>query len=147
MKAIIDNLRSAKIATAIASGNDGFNGLVSSPGCISTAVTVGSTTKSDTISSFSNHATLVDLLAPGSIIFAALPGGTFGFLSGTSMATPHVAGAFAVLKQGKPSASVQEIQDALACTGVPLSRGGITKRRIDVLAALNVLRSPAPGCS
>ena len=40
-----------------------------------------------------------------------------------------------------------EIQDALACTGISLSRGGITKRRINVLAALNVLRSPAPGCS
>ena len=146
IKAVIDNLRAAKIATAIASGNDGRNGLVSAPGCISTAVTVGSTTKADAISSFSNHATLVDLLAPGSSIFAALPGGNYGFLSGTSMATPHVAGAFAVLKQGKPTATVQEIQDALACTGVPVRRAGITKPRINVLAALQVLRSPAPGC-
>jgi subtilisin len=145
VKAIIDTLRAAKIATVIASGNDGRNGLVSAPGCISTAVTVGSTTKTDKVSSFSNHAKLVDLLAPGSDIYAAVPGG-YARLSGTSMATPHVAGAWAVLKQGKPTASAQEIQDALACTGIPLTRAGIAKPRIDVLAALNVLRSTAPGC-
>jgi len=146
VKGVIDQLRSARIATAIASGNDGFNGSVGHPGCISTAVTVGSTTKTDQISFFSNHASLVDLLAPGSSILAAVPGGS-GFKSGTSMATPHVAGAWAILKQGKPVATVREVQAALACTGVPLSRAGITKPRINVLAALNVLRSPAPGCA
>lgn len=145
VKAIIDNLRSAKIATVIASGNEFADGLVSAPGCISSAVTVGSTTKTSKLSNFSNHARLVDLLAPGSDIFAAVPGG-YQFMSGTSMATPHVAGAWAVLKQGKPNASVQEIQDALACTGVAVRRAGITKPRIDVLAALQVLRSPATGC-
>lgn len=144
-KAIIDRLRAAGIATVIASGNDGLDGAVDTPGCISTAVTVGSTTKSDQISFFSNHARMVDLLAPGSNIRAAVPGG-FAVLSGTSMATPHVAGAFAILKQAKPRASAGEIQTALACTGRPLSRAGIAKPRIDVLRALNVLRSPATGC-
>ncbi len=62
--AIIKKLRTAKIASVIASGNSGYNGFVGAPGCIAAAVTVGSTTKSDTLSSFSNQAKLVDLLAP-----------------------------------------------------------------------------------
>ena len=53
-KSVIDQLRALKIATVIASGNDGFSNAVGAPGCISTAVTVGSTTKSDALSSFSN---------------------------------------------------------------------------------------------
>ncbi|MFO1154652.1 MAG: S8 family serine peptidase [Rhodospirillales bacterium] len=146
--AIIKKLRNAKIATAIASGNNGYNGFVSSPGCISAAVTVGSTTKSDTLSWFSNHAKLVDLLAPGESILAAVPGGGLAIKSGTSMATPHVAGAFAILKQAKPTATITELQNALSCTGKPIApRGGVSKRRIDVLAALNVVRSPATGCN
>lgn len=144
-KAIIDKLRAAKIASVIASGNDFSNVDVSAPGCISTAVTVGSTTKTDQVSSFSNHAAQVELLAPGSDILAAVPGGR-ARMSGTSMATPHVAGAWAILKQAKPTASVSEVLTALSCTGVPVSRSGITKPRIDVLVALNVLRSPATGC-
>jgi subtilisin family serine protease len=145
--AIIKKLRSAKIASVISSGNNGFNGFVGSPGCIAAAVTVGSTTKSDTLSTFSNHAKLVDLLAPGQSIQAAVPGGGLGIKSGTSMAAPHVAGAFAILKQGKPTAGVPELQTALSCTGKPIARAGISKRRIDVLAALNVVRSPATGCN
>jgi subtilisin family serine protease len=144
-KAIIDKLRAAKIATIIASGNSGADGLVSAPGCISTAVTVGSTTKTDQVSPFSNHGAQVELMAPGSDILAAVPGGR-ARKSGTSMTTPHVAGAWAILKQVKPTAGVSEVLTALACTGVPVSRGGITKPRIDVLAALNVLRSPGTGC-
>ncbi len=145
VKAIIDNLRSARIATVIASGNGYTDGAISSPACISTAVAVGSTTKKDKVSDFSNQSKLVDLMAPGSDIYAAVPGG-YETMSGTSMATPHVAGAWAILKQAKPNASVQEIETALACTGVKVSRAGLGKPRINVLAALNVLRSPATGC-
>jgi subtilisin family serine protease len=145
--AIIKKLRSAKIASVISSGNNGYNGYVGAPGCIAAAVTVGSTTKSDALSWFSNHAKLVDLLGPGESIQAAIPGGGLGFKSGTSMAAPHVAGAFAVLKQGKPTAGVPELQTALNCTGKRIARAGVAKRRIDVLAALNVVRSPATGCN
>lgn len=63
------------------------------------------------------------------------------------MATPHVAGAFAILKQAKPSATINELQTALSCTGKPIKRAGISKPRIDVLSALNVVRSPATGCN
>ena len=98
-KAAIDNLRSTGTATVISSGNDGSASAVSAPSCISTAVTVGSTTKTDAVSTVSNSSPLVELLAPGSSINSSVPGGGFGLKSGTSMAAPHVAGAWAVLRQ------------------------------------------------
>ncbi|MFO1039136.1 MAG: S8 family serine peptidase [Geminicoccaceae bacterium] len=137
--AVVSKLRGAGIATIIASGNSGFNGQVGAPACISPAVTVGSTTKSDQISSFSNHASMVDVLAPGSDITSSVPGGGLGVKSGTSMATPHVTGTFALLRQAKPTATVSDIEAALKSTGKLISRAGIAKPRIDVLAALNKL--------
>src|SRR5438093_3965664 len=142
LKPIIDSLRAAKIATVIASGNDGSTGEISSPACISTAVSVGSTgggsgdTPLDNVSSFSNHATFLSLLAPGDLITSSLPGGGFDSFRGTSMATPHVAGAFAILKQASPTATVSQILGALQSTGASVTRNSITKPRIRILNAL-----------
>ena len=141
-KPAIDNLRSVGIATVIASGNAGFADSMGSPGCISTAVSVGSTTKSDTVSDFSNSASFLSLLAPGSDINSSVfPGGGFGFKNGTSMAAPHVAGAWAVLKQYQPAASVDTILAALQSTGKPVldTRNNITKPRIRINRALQAL--------
>lgn len=142
LKPIIDHLRSQRVAVVIASGNESYDGAISSPACISSAVAVGSTTKNDRLSWFSNHAATVDLLAPGSGISAPVLGGGIGSKSGTSMATPHVAGAWALLRQARPEASVQEVLRALACTGTDISRAGVTKPRIDLAAALRFLRDP-----
>jgi subtilisin len=143
-KAVIDNLRSFDIATVVASGNNGFIDAMNAPACISTAVSVGSTTKADSISSFSNSASFLSLLAPGSSIFSSLPNSEFGFLSGTSMATPHVAGAWAILRQSSPAATVSDVLDALQSTGLPLTdpRNGVTVSRIQILQALNSLGGP-----
>jgi subtilisin family serine protease len=146
LTSIIQNLRSVNIASAIASGNEGFTNAISHPACISSAISVGSTTKSDTVSSFSNSAFFLSLLAPGQSIVSSVPGDTnVEPLSGTSMAAPHVAGTYALLRQAKPSASVGEILSALQSTGVPITdtRNNITKSRIDVQAAFNALR----GCT
>jgi hypothetical protein len=140
-KPIIDTLRSKGIATAIASGNDGSNSAVSFPACISTAITVGSTTTTDAVSSFSNSSPLVELLAPGSSIVSSIPDSTVpedaqGTKSGTSMATPHVAGAWAVLKGINSAATVPTVLSALQSTGKSITDAdnSVTKPRIRVLA-------------
>src|SRR5436309_4688249 len=144
LKPIIDSLRSADIATVIAAGNDGFTNALSSPGCISSAVSVGSTedgslgTTADEVSSFSNSASFLSLLAPGQWINSSIPGGAFANFAGTSMATPHVAGAFAILKQATPTATVDQLLSALQVAGLPVTdaRNSITKPRIRILNAL-----------
>lgn len=143
-KPIIDSLRSVGVATVIASGNEYYVNAVGAPGCISTAVTVASSTKQDTISSFSNMASMVDLVAPGSDILSSIPGGSYDFKSGTSMAAPHVAGAFAALRSRLPSISVSQIENALKETGMLITDDRVsgyqtTKPRIRVDQALNAL--------
>ncbi len=138
-KPAIDNLRAAGIATVIASGNSAFDGAVGTPACISSAIAVGSTTKTDQVSEFSNHAGIIDLMAPGSAINSSLPGGGFGLESGTSMAAPHVSGAVAALRSADPLATVDEIEGALTSTGRGVTRALVTKPRIQVDAAVAAL--------
>jgi subtilisin len=141
-KSAIDNLRSAGIPTVIASGNNGFTDGINFPACISSAVSVGSTTKSDTVSSFSNSASFLSLLAPGESINSSVPGGGFAFFNGTSMAAPHVAGAWALLKQHTPSASVDTLLSNLQSTGLPVTDTrvavGVTKPRIRIADAAGI---------
>ncbi len=140
LKPPIDQLRAAGVATVIASGNSGLNGQISFPACTSSAVAVGSTSKDDEVSRFSNHADLVDLMAPGGSIRSSVPGGGFDSFNGTSMAAPHVAGAFALLWDGARDSNVGEIEEALRVTGVSVTRAWITKPRIQVDDALAALR-------
>ena len=136
-KPSIDNLKSAGIATVIASGNDGFNSSVSTPACISTGIAVGSTSDTaDTRSSFSNNGPQLDLYAPGESINSSVPGDGFQSKNGTSMAAPHVAGAWAVLKQRYPSRSVDEIEAAFKATGVTVTSSLISRQRINIDEAL-----------
>ena len=156
-KAIIDTLRSNGVATVISSGNSGYTSSMGSPGCISTAVSVGATWDAagysnicggnsspsvsaiDSVTCYSNSASFLNLLAPGSLINAPIPYGSYGNWSGTSMAAPHVAGAWAVLKHKSPAATVDQVLAALSTTGTPVldTRNGITKPRINVTAAVN----------
>jgi subtilisin family serine protease len=146
MKAVIDQLRGAGIATVVASGNDGSALALSSPACISTAISVGSTTNgafkpADQISSFTNTNHYLSLLAPGEAVLSSIPGGGFGYSSGTSMAAPHVAGAWALMKSKRPSASVKEILSALTASGRSITdpRNGVAVSRINVDTALAAL--------
>jgi len=142
-KAAIDNLRSSGIATVISAGNNGFTDSIGAPACISSAIAVSSTTKTDLVSSFSNLSDQTAVFAPGSGIYASVPGGDYGVKNGTSMAAPHVAGIWALLKQARPSASVNQILNALTSTGKPLTDqragGNITKPRVRPDAALTML--------
>jgi subtilisin family serine protease len=148
MKALIDQLRAADIATVIAAGNDGSSQALSAPACISTAISVGSTTDgsfrpADQVSGFSNTNQYLSLLAPGETILSSVPGDAFVNLSGTSMAAPHVAGSWALMRSKRPSASVTEILDGLAETGTSITdpKNGLAFPRINVDAALGTLPS------
>jgi len=134
LTSIINTLRNTGIATIVSTGNGGSSIGVSFPACIAAAVSVGSTTKSNTLSGFSNSSSLVELLAPGSAIVSSMPGGGFSGANGTSMAAPHVAGAWASLKSARPNASVAEILAALQSSGLPIidSRNGVTKPLIQI---------------
>ncbi|MCB8937460.1 MAG: S8 family serine peptidase [Ardenticatenaceae bacterium] len=140
-KAAIDNLRAVGIATVIASGNNGYRGSMSAPGCISSAISVGATDNLDNVASFSNIAPFIDLVAPGLNIYAAVPNGA-GTKSGTSMATPHVTGAWAVFKQAVPNASVDDALAAFQVSGTLVDdlriSGTVTDMaRINVDEAIN----------
>lgn len=141
MKTVIDDLRAAGIATIVASGNNGFLDALSVPACISSAISVGATSKSDAVANFSNSAYFLDLLAPGVSINSTIPGGGHASFNGTSMAAPHVAGAWAVLKAAKPTATVTDILTVLQTTGVSIldTKSGINTDRIQVDAALTAL--------
>ncbi|WP_162176309.1 S8 family serine peptidase [Candidatus Magnetobacterium casense] len=92
------------------------------------------TDSSDNVSNFSNSAGFLSLLAPGSSINSSVPGGGYDTWNGTSMAAPHVAGAWVILKQLTPSATVTDILNILVSTGVTITdaRNGISKPRIQI---------------
>ncbi len=141
------NARNAGIIPVVASGNDGFADGINTPACHAGAVSVGavydyvgSYTRSctdnsvviDKVTCFSNSASILTLLAPGSSIDAAgLEKG------GTSMAAPHVAGAIAVLRSLFPGDTIDKTISRLTNTGVPITdaRNGIVKPRLNLLAA------------
>lgn len=150
MKAAIDALRAAGIASVVSSGNSGRNDATASPACISSAVSVGATNDLDNVASFSNSASFLSLLAPGVSIASAVPPAIFGFdygvASGTSMAAPQVSGSWALLRQAVPTAGVTDVLTALQGTGVPVTDpdNGITTPRIRVWQALGQLQSASP---
>ena len=123
VRAAVDNLRSLEIAVVAGAGNDAAVNELPSPACLTGVTSVGATTAAVpvVVAEFSNDASFLDLLAPGVQVTTAVPGGTYTSTDGTSMSTPHVAGAWAVLKQAVPGASVAAVQSALAATGTPLA--------------------------
>jgi subtilisin len=143
-KLLIDNLKSVGVATVIAAGNDGYTDGISMPGCISSAVTIGATTDSDGVASFSNSASWLDFWAPGVGIDSSVTGNTFGSKSGTSMATPHVVGAFAVLRSVDSNTSVDDLLLALHATGVEISAPKVKTDRIDLDGAAAFVLNPPP---
>jgi hypothetical protein len=144
---VVDNLRAAGIATVAAAGNNGSTNAIGFPACLSGAVSVGAVNDLDDVATFSNSSDSLDLLAPGVTINSSIPGGGFQNLSGTSMAAPHVAGAWAVLRQANPAATVDEILASLASTGRPVldERGGASRTRPRIRLSGTVgVTAPAP---
>jgi subtilisin family serine protease len=153
--------RAAGIVVVIASGNSASKSGVAWPSCMSTAISVGNvydsamggvswgnpvkcsdaTTTADKVVCSSQSSNELDMMAPGAMIDAA------GLsLGGTSMAAPHVAGAAAVLRAAKSSASVADIESALVNTGPLVTDvNGVSRRRLDAYAALQRLLGTTGG--
>jgi subtilisin family serine protease len=142
---VITDLAALNVAVVIAAGNNGFTNAISEPACIRAAVSVGAVDKSNVVASYSNSSELVTLLAPGSNVTSSSTGGTFVQLSGTSMATPHVAGAIAVLRAAAPNRPLADIIGALRSSGVAVTdaRNNLARQRIQLDRALAALNVPA----
>jgi subtilisin family serine protease len=123
------------VSYAVAAGNSNRNACSYSPARVPAALTAGSSTSSDARSSFSNYGSCVDLFAPGSSITSAwyTSNSATNTISGTSMASPHVAGAAARYLQGNPSASPSTVSNAIrsnATTGVVSNPGSGSPNRL-----------------
>jgi subtilisin family serine protease len=150
--------RSAGILSAVASGNSASRNSLASPACVPAAVSVGAvyaanvgplyasicsdkTSAADKVACFSNSASFLTLLAPGVGISAA--GIT---MSGTSQATPHVAGAIAVLASAFPTAGPDTLVTRLTSSGTVVkdARNNVSKPRLDLPAALSASAVEVP---
>ena len=110
-------------------------------------VAVAALNSDGSLASYSNYgSTTVDIAAPGTGIYSTLPGGGYGTLSGTSMATPHVTGAAALYAAAHPAASAQQMREAIL--GTPRATSSLTGKtatggRLDVRALVQAA-PPAP---
>ncbi len=119
--AAVDRMINDGVASAVAAGNGNMGGVAQdackySPARVPRAMTIGATTKTDAKTSWSNYGNCVDGFAPGSGITSSwIGGGTTetNTISGTSMATPHVAGVAALYLQSNATATPQQVRDAL----------------------------------
>jgi hypothetical protein len=117
----VANSISSGVSYAIAAGNSNADACNFSPARVASAITVGATTNTDARSSFSNFGTCVDIFAPGSNITSSwnTSDTAINTISGTSMATPHVAGALALYLQTNPEASPATATQALINNSTP----------------------------
>ncbi|MEB3236924.1 MAG: S8 family serine peptidase [Candidatus Sericytochromatia bacterium] len=146
-RATRDAIRAATekgVLCVAAAGNDNSK-RPSFPGAQPEALGVGSSDSRDRRSTFSNYGDTVDISAPGTDIMSLAVGGGYRKLSGTSMATPHVAGAAAVLLSQQPDLGVARLRQLLETSGDKVT--GFTEtpavKRLNLAKALDSLDAPA----
>ncbi len=147
----------AGVTMVVAAGNENHAVSLNSPASEPLAITVGATDKTDTRSTFSNYGTLVDISAPGTDILSAdfLSNTGTRLSSGTSMASPHVAGVAAVYLATHPTTTPVQMQALLkqkATTGKIKNLAGspnvlLSAKFVDDLAPKLAITEPAEGAS
>lgn len=135
---VIGQLRQRGTLVFAASGNDARARAMTSPACVSQAVAVGAVDAADVVPRFSNASGEIDLLAPGVDILSDDLGGEQGVMSGTSMASPHAAGAAALIMAARPGLTADAVEELLLGSGQVLTdrRTGRRTPRLDAFAAL-----------
>jgi subtilisin family serine protease len=123
----VRNSIASGVTYAVAAGNSNTNAANSSPARVAEAITVGSSTINDARSSFSNFGSVVDVFAPGSSIQSTwfTSNTATATLSGTSMASPHVAGVAARILQNNTGASPATVRNEIVNTATPNTLTGI----------------------
>jgi subtilisin family serine protease len=131
------------------------NACLSVPTEVSGVVSVASITSTNSKSSFSNFGTdKIHIAAPGDSVYSTVPGGRYGTKSGTSMASPHVAGVAALLKSANPTATPAQLRQLLAtqaddlrcsdsrCSGTTAKNNFFGEGRVDAFAAVDTGTPP-----
>ncbi|TQL69573.1 peptidase inhibitor I9 [Nocardioides albertanoniae] len=107
------------VTYAVAAGNESADACGSSPAAVPEAITVGATDDADAAADFSNTGECLDIFAPGVDITSAWNDGSTNTISGTSMATPHVAGAAALFLEANPTADPAAVAEGLTGAATP----------------------------
>ena len=113
---LVKDLKDLGVSVVAAAGNDYLDHQITFPACVSGVVAVGAYGYKDSsiqVAEFSNHANWIDIMAPGVDVLSGFPNNQSGYMSGTSQATPYVAGAIAVLNSAYPSFTPEEYLGAL----------------------------------
>jgi serine protease len=124
MESALDYALDLGVVVVAAAGNDGPGGAPSFPGAFDDAIAVASYDRGGAVSSFSTRGSYVDVAAPGRSILSSLRTGDWGFMSGTSMATPHVAGLAALLLAEDPSRTPAQVRQRIETTAVDAGAAG-----------------------
>ncbi|MEU7925951.1 S8 family serine peptidase [Micromonospora sp. NPDC049107] len=148
----VRNSIASGVTYGLAAGNDnGANACNTSPARTTEAITVGSTTSSDARSSFSNIGTCLDIFAPGSSITSAwyTSNTATNTISGTSMATPHVVGAAALVASANPSWTPAQVRDQLVSNATPnvVSNAGSGSPNLLLYVGSGGTTPPPTGCT
>ena len=150
---LIAALRSANVLPVIAVGNE-FASTSRSPGNYDNVLSVGAMGEDEMVADFSssqrfnrpNDPLVPDLVAPGVDVLSCVPGGGYEKMSGSSMATPHIAGLAALLLSAKPTASAQDLEKAIlaSCSLVPTMPAARANRGVPDGAKALALLTGAP---